>query len=153
MLAGCGAPGEEVGQAEDTGCTATTPNGVGPPGEAASENYLGNGELFTGLYYPELRAAQRNVQADGSIGEKFWWWADSRFVGDLRISGKRLDASAPPLRARTQAGSPETPFRGSGFWTAAIYFPTTGCWEVTGALVDGGGEIGPSLRFVIRVVA
>lgn len=151
-ISGCGASEERPAPSEARGCAPTAPNGVTPPGEAASASYLGNGELFTLLYYPQLDAAARNLQPDGSIGEKFGWWADSRFVGDLRIAGRRLDAPAPPLRARTQAASPETPFRGSGFWTAAIYFPTPGCWEVTGSLVDGSGETGPSLRFVIDVV-
>lgn len=152
VLSGCGASAERAARSEARGCAPTAPNGVAPPGEAVSAAYLGDGELFTLLYYPELDAAARNFQPDGSIGEKFGWWADSSFVGDLRIAGRRLDATAPPLRARTQPASPDTPFRGTGFWTATISFPTPGCWEVIGSLVGGSGEIGPSLRFVIDVV-
>jgi hypothetical protein len=152
VASGCGASAERATQSEDSGCVPTPPNGVAPPGEAASSAYLGNGELFTMLYYPQLDVAQRNIQPDGSGAEKFGWWADSRFSGDLRISGRRLDRNAPPVRARTQPASPETPFRGTGFWTAAIHFPSPGCWEVTGSLVGSSGEIGPSLRFVIDVV-
>jgi hypothetical protein len=48
--------------------------------------------------------------------------------GDPRAGGRGL-------RARTNRGWPETPFaevRGGRFWSSAVYFPTEGCWRVTG---------------------
>jgi hypothetical protein len=47
--------------------------------------------------------------------------------GDLAITGRRLDKPAPPLRAYVPAGYGESRFQPSG-----LYFPTEGCWEVTG---------------------
>ena len=49
--------------------------------------------------------------------------------GDLRISGRRLDAAAPPLRDDVPDGYGSTGFQASG-----VHFPTEGCWEVTGDL-------------------
>ena len=58
----------------------------------------------------------------------------------MQISGRRLDATASPLRA--EIGS-------SGdihMIPTYIIFPTTGCWEVTGKVDD------VSLIFVTKVV-
>jgi hypothetical protein len=144
---------DHLSPAESADCPVTKPNGVGPPGERHAPNYFGNGKLFTGLYYPQLVAMHRNIQPNGWIGEKFWWWADSPGGGDLQISGRRLDGAAQPLRARTNPGWPETDFRGTGFWAVAILFPTPGCWEVTGALsrADDGAKAA-KLTFVLDVV-
>jgi hypothetical protein len=62
---------------------------------------------------------------DGSIREKFPWWRGVR--GRLRITGRRLDSAARPLRARIPDGYGLT-----GFQSTAIIFPTEGCWRVTG---------------------
>lgn len=101
-------------------------------------------------HYPKLVATQRNMQPDGWIGEKFWWRADSRATGELRISGRRLDAT--PLRARIHPGGPQTPFSG-GFWAVRFSSRPRGCWQVTGALPSGErGTDAASLTFVIEVV-
>jgi hypothetical protein len=42
------------------------------------------------------------------------------------ITGRRLDATAPPLRADVPAGYGRTGFQASG-----VSFRTEGCWEVT----------------------
>jgi hypothetical protein len=63
---------------------------------------------------------------DGSLAMKFWWWRLK--PGALKIEGRRLDADAPPLRARIPDGYPR------GFQSTALIFPTVGCWEVTGHL-------------------
>ena len=41
--------------------------------------------------------------------------------------GRRLDASAPPLRAEVSDGYGDQDFQASG-----VIFPTEGCWEITG---------------------
>jgi hypothetical protein len=54
----------------------------------------------------------------------------------------------PPLRAEINGGMPETLFAevaGGRFWSSGIYFPTEGCWQVTGRV---GGT---SLTFVVLV--
>jgi hypothetical protein len=72
---------------------------------------------------------------------KFWWTRGEGLRGKLVIHGKRLDASAPPLRASIPEGYGDT-----GFQATAVTFPTEGCWEVTGQVAD------TRVTFVTRVV-
>ena len=70
-------------------------------------------------------------------GQKTYW---VRPVGaDLVISGRRLDASAPPVEAFIPCCYK------SGFQIVGLYFPTEGCWEVSAKA--GTSE----LRFVTLV--
>jgi hypothetical protein len=70
---------------------------------------------------------------------KFWWWRG--VPGKLRITGRRLDAPAPPVRASIPEG-----YGDIGFQATALIFPTVGCWQVT-------GKVGESrLTFVTLVV-
>lgn len=64
------------------------------------------------------------INDDGSIDAKFGWWRDGS--GKIRISGRRLDRPAPPLRAHVPDGY------GPGFQATGLTFSTTGCWRVTG---------------------
>lgn len=64
------------------------------------------------------------------MGMKFGWLRGAGLRGKLNIFGKRLDASAPPLRANIPDGYGDT-----GFQATALIFPTEGCSEVTGELV------------------
>jgi hypothetical protein len=68
-----------------------------------------------------------------------WWRA---VTGDLQIHGHRLDAVASPLRADVQPNS----YPARGFLPSTLYFPTEGCWEVTGTIDDN------SLTFVTLVL-
>lgn len=75
---------------------------------------------------------------DGSLGMKFGW---ERYVrGKLVISGRRLDAEGPPVRADIPDG-----YGSIGFQPAIIIFPSPGCWEVTGSV--GAGK----LTFVVEI--
>ena len=76
---------------------------------------------------------------DGSLSMKFPWRRGLK--GKLRIEGRRLDGSAPPLRARIPVGYADT-----GFQATALIFPTEGCWEVTGRVGKA------NLTFVTLVV-
>lgn len=60
----------------------------------------------------------------------------------LKITGRRLDSSAPPLLSGTSNGwqQPDQPFMVSG-----INFPTFGCWEIKGQYEDD------ELTFVVWV--
>ena len=69
--------------------------------------------------------AQYCLVNSGSISAKLGWWRG--VAGRLTISGRRLDAPAPPLRAVVPEGYGELGFQPSG-----PVFPTEGCWEVTG---------------------
>ena len=77
------------------------------------------------------------INEDGSIDAKFGWWRAGS--GRIRISGRRLDAHAPPLRAHVPTGY------GRGFQATGLTFPTTGCWRVAGRYA------GASLTFTMLV--
>jgi hypothetical protein len=65
------------------------------------------------------------VNPDGSIGWKLGWYPLT--PGKLAISGRRLDDQAPPATGDVPDGYGTHDFQASG-----VYFPTEGCWEVTG---------------------
>lgn len=79
-----------------------------------------------------------NLDAEGRIWDKFLFWGSSG-EGGIEISGRRLDAEAPPL-----ISDGIQPGTGGGLATM-ITFPTTGCWEVTA----DRGDI--ALTFVLLV--
>lgn len=124
------------------GCPVTPPNGEIPPGQehnpgADSAAYYGNGRLWTILY--DKGILRRAPRRDGSIREKFPWWRAVR--GRLRITGRRLDRHARPLRAHIPDG-----YGATGFQSTGLIFPSEGCWRVT-------GTAGPAtLTFVTLVV-
>lgn len=129
-----------------TVCPVTRPSGSYQTAGSGSLNY-GNQSLYTNLWpHGTLRAGKlasggsyATVKADGSIYAKLGWWRSS--PGTLTISGQRLDAPAPPLRADVPAGYGEAGFQPSG-----ITFPSIGCWKVEGHLGSA------ALAFVVRVV-
>lgn len=141
------------GNAALPACAVTVPNESEPPGvfthrgpndnPAKNSHLYGNGKLWTTLHpngTVEFRpGGPGSIDSDGSLSMKFPWWRGVR--GKLTIEGRRLDASAPPLRAHIPEGYGDT-----GFQSTALIFPTEGCWEVTGKV----GET--SLTFVTRVV-
>lgn len=101
----------------------------------------GNGKLWVGGLWPHgvIAAGPKFIDKDGSVSTKLGWWRV--IAGHLRIRGRRLDASAPPLRAFVPLGYGEAGFQASG-----VSFPAEGCWEVT-------GEVGTtSLTFVTFVI-
>jgi hypothetical protein len=122
-------------QQTPSGCAVTIPNGNGPPGEASSPNYHGTGALWTALP-PDGIDKGGEVEPDGSISQKYPWWTVGT-TGQLIIKGRRLDTPAPPLRAQTNSGTPESGFNevaDGRFWASSINFPTEGCWQVTGTV-------------------
>ena len=122
-------------------CPITTPNGSSPPDERPNSLQHGNGAMWTELW-PEgiVRVQPDQVEADGTLTMKFPWWRAPGIRGVLIIEGRRLDASAPPLRARTAE------YESSGFQPSTLFFPTAGCWEVTAKTGQA------SLTFVTSVV-
>ena len=83
--------------------------------------------MWTALWPRGIVVATPNyVNRDGSVGMKWPWWWQKRFGSDLVITGRRLDAAAPPLTADIIGGYE------AGFQPSGITFPTPGCWEVTG---------------------
>ena len=129
-------------------CPVTLPNQTVRPGAgftAAGFNY-GNANLRASIWpHGTLTAgilpdggAWAIVNHDGSIWAKLGWWRG--VPGRLVISGRRLDASAPPLRADVPDG-----YGSQGFQATGLIFPSVGCWRVV-------GKVGrASLTFVVRV--
>jgi len=103
---------------------------------------FGNTGLWVGGLGPDgvIAADSRFVESDESIGWKFGWW---RIVpGTLMITGRRLDAPAPPLRASVPDG-----YGPHGFQASGVYFSTEGCWEVSGTV--GSSKL-TFVTFVLR---
>jgi len=117
---------------------------VTPPNDRPLPGLFGNGSLAAPTYFPAITVAPRHIQPDGWIGEKFPWRAYG-ITGDLQISGRRIDGSAKPLRARINPGYPVDK-NVDAFWAVAILFPTPGCWRITGSVGLA------ALTFVTRVV-
>ena len=119
---------------EVSGCQVTLPQPVSTseswaPGLFGAGNAVGDGRLWAGGLGDGgvIVAAPEFVQPDGSIHWKLGWWR--RVAGTLTITGRRLDAAAPPLRANVPSG-----YGDSGFQASGVYFPQPGCWEITGAV-------------------
>jgi hypothetical protein len=132
----------EMPSAAET-CPVTIPAGKAPPGERPSRGHHGNGALWTALPLDGVVTAERH--SDRTFRTKLPWWAVG-VKGRLTIRGQRLDARSPPLWARIGSGWPQSGFRGSAFWASAVFFPSEGCWKVTGRVRD------ISLSFVVKVV-
>jgi hypothetical protein len=117
------------------------PSGVARDALFGADEAYGNGKLWVGGLWPDgvIEAGPDYVAADGSVGMKFGWWREA--PGRLRISGRRLDGPARPLWANIPDGYGDRGFQSTGVW-----FPTEGCWEVTGTV---GAT---SLTFVTFVV-
>jgi len=130
-------------------CQGTRPNHVVPLGAGFSRagfNY-GNARLRAHISWKNgwLRAgtlpdggSYATINPDGSIRMKQGWWRGLRAT--LAVTGRRLDAQAPPLRADIRGGYDE-----QGFIPIAVIFPTVGCWRVTGKL--GSAQ----LTYVVKV--
>jgi hypothetical protein len=130
-------------------CPVTHPSRFVPPSGVAygalfgADSSYGNGQLWVGgLWANGIIAAERSfVEPDGAVGMKFGWYRVA--AGQLTITGRRLDAPAPPARADVPSGYGDTGFQASG-----VYFPTEGCWEVTGTV---GSTTLTFVTFVIKI--
>jgi hypothetical protein len=127
-------------------CAVTKPNGIAAGSEEADPKSHGNREVSVGpfglwsdgtvVFKP---GGAGFVTPAGALGMKFGWRRGVR--GQLSIEGRRLDATAPPLRASIPKG-----YGDIGFQSSALMFSTPGCWEVTGRVA------GASVTFVTKVV-
>jgi hypothetical protein len=124
------APASPLTIADAESCPVTKPGKA--PAEIGdrlfgSAQAFGNSDLWVGGLGSDgvIPADSRFVESDGSISWKLGWW---RIVpGTLTISGRRLDAPAPPLRASVSDG-----YGAQGFQASGVYFSTEGCWESQG---------------------
>jgi hypothetical protein len=118
---------------------------AGPPGTSAGDvvpgtSVYGNGKLRVTLAMNGVIVVSRDfVRPDGSIWWKFPWWR--RVHGSLTITGRRLDAPAPPLKPYLPSG-----YGDFGFQASRVTFPSEGCWQITGTIGHA------SLSFVTLVI-
>jgi hypothetical protein len=126
--------------AGDGPCNVTIPGGI----TQIEPGFYGTKELaFAGAWRDGTIVFKPGgagfVLPDGSLSMKFGWQRGVR--GALRIDGRRLDATAPPLRAHIPNA-----YGDIGFQATALIFPTPGCWEVTGRVGNA------SVTFITKVV-
>jgi hypothetical protein len=111
-------------------CPVTLPDGsrrFGGDPAGLGDQWYGNGSLRVGLWpNGRVRVTEDNVNPRGRIVMKFPW--DRGVRGVLHISGHRIDADAPLLRAHL------SDYGLTGFQPSTLVFPTAGCWEVTGSI-------------------
>jgi hypothetical protein len=119
------------------GARSSTPDScpVTVPTSAGAFNF-GNAQLRAALYWRHgvLIAgtlpgggAMATVGPRGSVYAKVGWWRG--VPGQLVVTGSRLDAPAPPLRA--DVGTTAS-YGDTGFVPSGLTFPTAGCWRVVG---------------------
>ena len=87
---------------------------------------------------------------DGSYRQKLLWWSEGYDLQHnnqppLKLSGERLDSSAPPLTSDEHANLGRTNDQRHPFIVTAINMSTLGCWKITGQLEDA------KLTFVVWV--
>jgi hypothetical protein len=137
----------EIGATRE--CPVTIPNGKRPPREPLGRYWHGNGLLWAALRRDGVRVVARDeVGSDGSIFDKLGW-ATTPSDRAPAISGRRLDAPAPPLRVltlRLGASVTATGRGGRPSWASAVIFPTAGCWRLTARVRD------VSLTYVVKLV-
>lgn len=105
-----------------------------PPASVPRSFDYGNASIAVALNPPNGRlvagrlpggGSRATIDRDGTIRAKVGWWR----AGTTKpvITGRRLDAPAPRLRADVPNGY------GYGFQATGLTFPTLGCWRVSGS--------------------
>lgn len=90
--------------------------------------WFGTDELWTNLRENGIW----RVRQKGFRQRVFWWRQGLRgHSNKLLVTGKRLDAPAPPLFADAHPGDGATA-PGQPFLETDVTLPTLGCWEITG---------------------
>jgi hypothetical protein len=123
-------------------CPVTLPNvGTSSPSEHFVSPYgYGNGALWVTIGIGgKIVPAPEQWNEDGSLNWKTGWYRGS--PGELTVTGRRLDAPGPPVQGHYGEG-----YGDLGFQAGFIYFPSAGCWEITGKAGD------TSLTYVTLVV-
>ena len=141
VLGAVGAAMAAPGHAESAACAVSVPNHNTPPdavlaragmyrargATTSGDTTFGNGQIWTDLWPNGVIVFRKGgagfILPDGSLKMKFLWLLAGD--GPLTITGRRLDAEAPPLTADLS-----TQFTGAGFQPSYLIFPTAGCWEV-----------------------
>jgi hypothetical protein len=118
-----------------------------PASPHASMFWYGSEGLWTAVpANGEWAALPHN--AEGYTQKVFWWregysWQEEP-EPQLSVTGRRLDAPAPPLNVSTATNAFAEDIQSA--MLVGVDFPTLGCWEITGQY--GGHE----LSFVVLVL-
>lgn len=142
---------ERVPGTAPTSCLLTRPTEppFAPPSDitpSAGLFWHGTAQLWTEV---RLDGTWRGLPyREGTFGQKVFWWrqgydARSEPQPQIVVTGRRLDAPAPPLIASrpTNATAPDI---GTAM-LVGVDLPAPGCWEITGEYAD------TTLRFVVWV--
>lgn len=123
-----------------------TPPQLYPAGAPGTDSWYGTDSLWTaiprnGIWY----ALPHNPQG---YSQKVFWWRKGYSPAkepepNLTVTGRRLDAKAPPLHA-SKATNASAIDIGSAI-LVGVDIPTLGCWEITGQYADA------KLSFVVWV--
>jgi hypothetical protein len=131
-------------------CRITTPNGIVAGSSEQNETSYGNALLSVGPFglWPNGTVVFKPGGAgfhtkEGALGMKFGWTRSIQ--GKLNVTGRRIDADAPPLRFETNQTNDA---HSSGFLASYLIFSTPGCWEVTAQI---GDRVDSKMTFVTRV--
>jgi hypothetical protein len=110
--------------------------------------WFGTDKLWVALPASGTWALGHYRPADSAFRQKLFWYrkgynalAEPR--PKLTVTGKRIDATAPPLDVDSPNGAWTSANR--FFMTVGLNIPTVGCWEITGKYRDD------DLSFVVWV--
>ena len=108
-----------------------------PSSPGAGQFWYGTDRLWTRVptsgTWPGLRG-----NPDGYTQKVFWWREGYSWEHDptpqLTVTGRRLDAPAPPLKASKATNAFAEDIKSA--MLVGVNFPTRGCWEITGKIAD-----------------
>lgn len=124
-------------------CPVTLPDEDTVPDEYSYYGNYGNSALVIHLGVGgKIVVPPEYVLEDGSIGWKMGVYR--RTPGKVIVTGRRLDAPAPPAQGHYDVEG----YGESGFQSGGINFSSEGCWEITARV----GNIDQALTFVALVV-
>ncbi len=132
-------------EAELADCPVTQPSKTPfiPPAPFTSEPpyegqfWYGDRELWTLL--PVDGNWKGLPDNDGVYTQKTFWWHDDydpivEPQPELTVTGKRLDAQAPPIKTSTATHGFHSQLK--SFMLTGVDFPSAGCWEISGEYQD-----------------
>jgi len=123
-----------------------TPPPPYPPSAPGALFWYGDDALWTAVPHTGVWADLPH-NPEGYTQKVFWWRKGYSWTAEpqpaLVVSGRRLDASAPPLNVSRATNAFAEDIQSA--MLVGVDFPTPGCWEITGQYA------GAELSFVVWV--
>lgn len=113
--------------------------------------WIGNEQLWTNISADGIwNGLPHYTPEDSRFRQKLFWWHEgydwrNENPPELKVTGARLDAPAPPIETDERANAGWTNDRVHPFMVVGIFIPTVGCWKIKG---DYKGE---ELSYVVWV--